>query len=137
MRVSNWIDLVLNEFDQTYTWGSQPDEPTRTGGGNPSLRSFYAYWIDTYLGGIEGRAQIWAVEAQTEIKLKYGSDNTNAAKQWVDKAFGTNGFTTRAKMAFPRQPAGAASPYGAYGNAAMTLDRDGNTVTNIGAPAVL
>ncbi|KAI8184821.1 hypothetical protein K4K51_012229 [Colletotrichum sp. SAR 10_75] len=137
MRVSNWIDLVLNEFDQTYTWGSQPDEPTRTGGGNPSLRSFYAYWIDTYLGGIEGRAQIWAVEAQTEFKLKYGSDNTNAAKQWVDKAFGTNGFATRAKMEFPRQPAGAASPYGAYGNAAMTLDRDGNTVPNIGAPALL
>ncbi|KAI8259046.1 hypothetical protein K4K58_002896 [Colletotrichum sp. SAR11_239] len=137
MRVSNWIDLVLNEFDQTYTWGSQPDEPTRNGGGNPSLRSFYAYWIDTYLGGIEGRAQIWAVEAQTEFKLKYGSDNTNAAKQWVDKAFGTNGFATQAKMAFPRQPAGAASPYGAYGNAAMTLDRDGNTVTNIGAPALL
>ncbi|CAI0652579.1 unnamed protein product [Colletotrichum noveboracense] len=137
MRVSNWIDLVLNEFDQTYTWGSQPDEPTRNGGGNPSLRSFYAYWIDTYLGGIEGRAQIWAVEAQTEFKLKYGSDNTNAAKQWVDKAFGTNGFATRAKMAFPRQPAGAASTYGAYGNAVMTLDRDGNTVTNIGAPALL
>ncbi|EFQ31010.1 hypothetical protein CGRA01v4_08550 [Colletotrichum graminicola] len=134
MRVSNWMDLVLDEFDRNYPWGTHPDEPRRSGA-NPSLRSFYAYWIDTYLGGIESNAKGWARRAQVEFRQRYGKENGQAATNWLNDAFRANGFADQARMEFPR-PAGAASVFGAYGNPAMTLDRDG-TAVNLGAPAPL
>lgn len=135
MRVSNWVDLVLHEFDQSYPWGRHQDEPQTQGGGGQSLRAWYAYFIDDYLGGIEDRAQRWAVAAQAAFRRDYSSHNDAASMQWLTKAFGPNGFATAARMNFPRVP-GPRGPYGAYGNMAMTLNRAGLQVP-LGLPALL
>ncbi|TIC95567.1 hypothetical protein CH35J_007896 [Colletotrichum higginsianum] len=135
MRVSNWVDLVLSEFDQSYVWGYHPDEPHDAADGPSSLRSFYAHWIDMYLAGIEKNAQDWAVGAKSQFELSYGNDNEAAAKQWMAKAFDTNGFATAARMTFPR-PGSGPSVYGAYGNPVMTLDSTGEEVV-LAPPAPL
>ncbi|KAF6822241.1 hypothetical protein CMUS01_11167 [Colletotrichum musicola] len=144
MRVSNWVDMVLYEFDQQYTWGSHPDEPQRAPEADgtvktPSLRAFYAHWIDGYLGRIETNAQTWATDAKDRFEKAFGSEakNSPAAKDWEEKAFGKNGFALKSKMQFPR-PHGTVSPssYGAYGNPDMTLDRNGKPV-DVGVPASL
>ncbi|KAL0942312.1 uncharacterized protein CTRU02_200198 [Colletotrichum truncatum] len=139
MRVSNWIDLVLHEFDLSYPWGSHADEPRRVDGANPSLRSLYSYWIDTYLGDIEFKAGTWATAAREAFRLNYGAGEANAEKEWVRKAFGANGFATAERMVFPRPENSPPhmSAYGAYGNPAMTFDAAGNAVANLPVKAAL
>ncbi|GAB7357341.1 hypothetical protein MBLNU459_g8293t1 [Dothideomycetes sp. NU459] len=46
MRPSNWVDLVLYEFDKYYAWQSRAGEPTTSTGGNPSLRYLYSKFMD-------------------------------------------------------------------------------------------
>ncbi|TEA14933.1 hypothetical protein C8034_v002743 [Colletotrichum sidae] len=71
MRVSNWVDLVLHEFDKDYPWGKYGDEePLRDDGRHPSLRSLYAYWIDVYLSNIEDVAEDWATRAKAAFEKK-------------------------------------------------------------------
>jgi hypothetical protein len=144
MRVSNWFDLVLYEFDQAYTWGdanNNAGEPTRTDGADPSLRSLYAYWIDLQLQEIEARASTYSTEAQTELETNH---QFNAAEQnllsaanrrWFAAAFGDDGWATVDALTFPRPdvPNGA-SVYGAWGYPEYTLDASG-AQRDIGFPS--
>ncbi|TDZ31411.1 hypothetical protein C8035_v005976 [Colletotrichum spinosum] len=138
MRVSNWIDLVLHEFDNEYPWGHgnlAKLEPARDDKAKPSLRSFYAYWIDEYLSSIEKTAEKWAEDAKAGFDKKHGRPTTKDEQLWWKKAFDKGGFATKEKLRFPRV-SGAGSPFGAYGNKTMTFDAAGELV-DIGYPSSL
>lgn len=146
MRVSNWFDLVLNEFDQQYTWGdanNNAGEPTRTDGANPSLRSLYAHWIDLQLAEIEGRAATYSTEAKTELEKNHGFNDKDIKshqlkdRRWFAAAFGNGGWATEDVLKFPRPdvPNGA-SVYGAWGYPEFTLDGSGAQM-DIGFPAAV
>ncbi|TDZ18095.1 hypothetical protein Cob_v008977 [Colletotrichum orbiculare MAFF 240422] len=138
MRVSNWIDLVLHEFNNEYPWGHgnlAKLEPARDDKANPSLRSFYACWIDEYLSSIEKTAEKWAEDAKAGFYKKHGRPTTKDEQLWWKKAFDKGGFATKEKLRFPRV-SGAGSPFGAYGNKTMTFDAVGEPV-DIGQPSSL
>lgn len=153
MRTSNWIDLVLYEFDRTYRWGADParvalGEPKRIGANAnlpPSLRSLYAYWIDDHLKEVEKKAAKW----HDEIKKNY---NGHAAykkepdhAKYMEAAFQAGGvpgkkagFASKDKLKFPRMfgPGVVGSEFGVWGNADMTFDAAGGAVTyvSVGQP---
>lgn len=139
MRVSNWIDLVLDGFDKQYPWGQNNPgnvgEPTRDDNQNPSLRGLYAYWIDAYLGTIEATAQSWGVLCETRMKSTH-PQMTPKEQAWMQNAFGTNGWASSTALLFPRpsnvQP--GASVYGAWGKEDMCFDAAGKAVTGLGIP---
>jgi hypothetical protein len=146
MRTANWIDLVLQTFDQQYQWGSRPaDEPKVPAGKAPSLRALWAHWIDKIeLAGIEAVAGEWSDSAADGFRTKWRPQG--ALLQWYNAAFdrggaqpkgpnqaAADGFASKAEMKFPRpfkgktgQAAVDASEFGAWGVLEMTLDAQGN-----------
>lgn len=146
MRVSNWFDLVLYEFDEAYPWGDANNnarEPKRTDNASPSLRSLYAYWIDLQLAEIEGRAATHSTVAQTELETNHGF-NTNqwsslnlVNQHWFEAAFGDGGWATVNALKFPRlEVPDGASVYRAWGYPEYTLDNS-SAQTDISFPKEL
>src|SRR5690242_444897 len=102
MRVSNWIDLVFDEFDRVYPWGSQPnDEPSIGPAANPlgpgpaapapahaSLRALYAYWIEKYMAEIETNADAWIDLAKKNFEKLWDKKKMTAdERKWATYAF--------------------------------------------------
>ncbi|KAK7445299.1 hypothetical protein CaCOL14_006339 [Colletotrichum acutatum] len=77
MRVSNWFDLVLWEFDNQYAgrWNERAGAPVNSKG-NPSLRALYARYIEDYLLAIEQTAALKSSEAKTAYEKKFKSVNS-------------------------------------------------------------
>ena len=147
MRVSNWIDLVLHEFDAQYQWGTSniPGEPERTGPNpnqlKPSLRALYAKFIDERLKAIEGKAASWTADVQKNYDKNKNWNQAADHKQYMADAWSPQtGFVSSDKLRFPRPaslPAGI-SEFGAWGYEKMTFDAGGNPlVTYIGPPPQL
>lgn len=151
MRVSNWIDHALHEFDQQYPWGTQPGEPTRLAPNaqnlKPSLRALYASWIDDHLKSIEKNAEDWSTDIAKNYNAKFDKEADH--KNYINNAFTVGiGFASKEQMKFPRPfvvnpanpiqvipAAGTVSEYGAWGYDAMTFDYAGNRLaTYIGPP---
>lgn len=128
MHVSNWIDLVCYAADKQIAW-AQADGPKDTGGGTPSLRALWAYFIEDELNDIERRAASWSKDAAEFYKKGYGTSRGEPA--WYDSAFGRRGWATASQATFPRVPVsgGGWSKFGAFANKGMTLDGMGNEVT--------
>lgn len=142
MRVSNWIDLVLYTFDQQYPWGVGTygaGEPTSANGGQGSMRSLYAKFIDEELASIETLAARWATETEFDWSTDYPQAGLSSRDlAWYNQAFGNGGWATATRLRFPRQAAGAGgSVYGAYANPAMTLYGTSTAPVAIGAPVAI
>jgi hypothetical protein len=136
MRVSNWIDAVMWNFDKNYPWGADAGEPTNSRG-TPSMRSLWAYFLEATLGTIEANAQAWGAEAGNHYKTSYGPFNTQAEVNWFNAAFGSGGWATATNggLRFPRVPGG----YGIYGvtaNTAFMTDGAGQAIS-IGLPTAI
>jgi chitinase len=86
-ETSQEIEEALHEFDQSYSWGSANDGPTRPnrGNGQPTagLRDLYCYWIEMELGSIETKAAIWHTEARSNFEAAYKSTGGNEATSWL------------------------------------------------------
>jgi hypothetical protein len=149
MRVSNWIDLVCQTFDEEYEkkegWGRGPrakNEPKAPAGVKPSLRSLYAFWIDQELASIETRTAAWAADVKKGFDKKW-PNLKGAEKKWRDDAFGLNpadkGFIHADKFKLPR-PSSQAPPgvsvYGAYAMPGFTADANG-VRRDIGKPVII
>lgn len=84
---SQGIEAALHEFDESYKWGSQKDEPERPkrGTGQPSagLRDLYCYWIDMELGNIETLAGIWHTGAKAEFEAEFKNSGSSPATVWL------------------------------------------------------
>lgn len=145
MRVSNWFDLVLWEFDNQYAgrWNERSGAPVNSKG-SPSLRALYARYIEDYLLSIEQTAASQSNEAKTNYEAEYKSVNAlgnvvwanTDDPSWFNAAFGAGGWASPAGARFPRPGSGGTgwSIFGATGNPAQTINGQGNAI-NIGAPA--
>ena len=135
MRVSNWIDLVLHEFDNQYPWGDASNikgEPERTGPrprNRPSLRALYANFIDERLKAIEAKAATWSADAQKNYNANKKWNQDAKHQQYMADAWNPQtGFVSSNKLRFPRPanlPDGI-SEFGAWGYDDMTFDAGGN-----------
>ncbi|KAK1721541.1 hypothetical protein BDP67DRAFT_497700 [Colletotrichum lupini] len=145
MRVSNWFDLVLWEFDNQYAgrWNERAGAPVNSNG-SPSLRALYARYIEDYLLAIEQTAALKSNEAKTAYENKFKSVNSlgnvvwsnTDDPNWFNAAFGAGGWASPAGARFPRPGSGGTgwSIFGATGNPTKTINGQGVAV-NIGAPA--
>ncbi|GAW17905.1 hypothetical protein ANO14919_073740 [Xylariales sp. No.14919] len=101
---SQWMEQRLQEFDDTYTWGSEADEPGRpqraTGQPSAGLRDLYCFWIDFHLGSIEERGEQWWNAARPKFQAGYGSDDDG--KKWLDNVFVQGGAISIQNMRFLR-----------------------------------
>lgn len=136
MRVSNWVDLVCHHADQQIPWQDWTDGPKPPGGGTPSLRALWAYFVEKHLEDIEDRAATWSALAAADYKTRHGTQRGEPA--WSNSAFGPGGFAAPANLKLPRVPAtgGGWSQFGAFANVDMTLDGRGSPVI-LPAPAKL
>lgn len=150
MRTSNWIDMVLHEFDQTYQWGQdqrlvamgEPLRRTPSSNTAPSLRSMYAHWIDDHLTKAEEKASDWSTAANKNYKKDYEKDKKQTDyKKWMKAAFDSpDGFAHPDNLKFPRMTPSTqgVSKFGVWGNERMAFDAKGKKVTPyIGAPPAI
>lgn len=138
MKVSNWIDHVFFVFDAVYDWKARSDGPKNTKAGErPSLRSLYAYFIDSELSAIEKTAAAWSKASQEQFeKVWLPKATDDAPKHWSASVYGPLGFVNPGEggLRFP-QP-GTGGLYGCYGNRNMTFNGAGKLVW-IGLPVPL
>ena len=84
---SQGIEVVLHEFDESYKWGSEKDEPGRpiriAGQPKAGLRDLYCYWIDMELANIETTASTWRAAAKTNFESRFGSSGGAQARNWL------------------------------------------------------
>ncbi|KXH62717.1 hypothetical protein CSAL01_12343 [Colletotrichum salicis] len=127
MRVSNWFDLVLWEFDNQYAgrWNERAGAPVNSLG-SPSLRALYARFIEDYLLGIEETAALKSSEAKTAYEAKFKSLNSlrKEKKRGVEQYRRPELVQRRVRR----------RRLGQYGRRQVFRARDGVAV-NIGAPA--
>ncbi|KAI9876312.1 MAG: hypothetical protein M1830_006786 [Pleopsidium flavum] len=112
---SNYMELVLADFDANYQWSSRAGEPTRPAN-DVGLRNLYCWWIDKYLSAIESNTALWANAAKTYFSGKYKGEPQ--AENYVKTEMSGDGYATAGKMKFPRVPGGngqTVSQYGVWG----------------------
>lgn len=153
MRPSNWVDLVCNDFDAAYAAATlnanrrPAGEPRyndpQTGARVGKMRWLWKAFIDNNLATLETKASAFCTAAAQNFVVTPNNPNpkylvaagAQANAAWANNAFGAAGWCTATSMRLPRV-AGQPGTWGAYGNAAQTVNAAGAVINPpLGAPA--